>query len=136
MSTADGGQSDQNGYGRRSAIYRLPLANELPSSRGFIAADGSVRRVRCHAELPEAAWPRRTGIRFVREGRTLHLECRSVPTAAQLHTIAQEPADTLDFEVASPTILGFAVHGELPMAEVDELEDAVRAVFARWGIAT
>ncbi len=124
-------------FGGRSAVFRHLLPNESPTARGIIGADGSVHFVRHHVELPEASGLKRAGIRFVRGRRTLHLEFHTVPTRAQLFIISQEHyAQVIDFDVQHPAVTGHVVYGQLPMVEVEELEDAVRAALARWGIAT
>ncbi len=120
--------------GGRSAVFVQPLPNESPTARGIIGADGSVHFVRHHAELPEASGLKRAGIRLVRARRTLHLEFYTVPTAEQVFTISKESASFIDFDVRHPSATGHVAYGSLPMAEVDALGDAVRAIFGRWGL--
>jgi hypothetical protein len=77
---------------------------------------------------------RRAAVRVIRLPDQLCLEFATVPTQAQLFTISQERCKRIVFDVRHPTMVG-TIHdgGTLAMADVDQLEDAVRAILTRWG---
>jgi hypothetical protein len=130
---------------QRPGYWLAEMPNEPRGCRGFILRDGRVVMGPNHSAAADMAeqdspewWAeiRRTAIRMIRLPDQLCLEFATVPTAAQLFTISQERCKRIVFDVRHPTMVG-TIHdgGTLAMADVDQLEDSVRSVFTRWGIA-